>query len=71
MRCVDDKEPDYNSDFWADHDEKCHGVIDDLVDEPGYEDGFFWRCCEQPATLKGCRIGKHRPAKMSAKRARI
>ncbi|KAL3420541.1 hypothetical protein PVAG01_06986 [Phlyctema vagabunda] len=25
-----------DDDFWADHDEDCHGIIEDLMDEPDY-----------------------------------
>ena len=44
-------EPDYNSDFWADHDEDCHGRIEDLGDE--YPEGFMFPCCRQPGDSDG------------------
>ncbi|RDW85422.1 hypothetical protein BP5796_03747 [Coleophoma crateriformis] len=54
------KEPDYESDFWADHDENCHGIIDQLGDEPEYDEGFLWSCCEESGSVKGCMKTKHK-----------
>lgn len=50
-------EPDYESDFWADHDENCHGIISTLRDE--YPEGFIYDCCEEDGTSKGCEVGRH------------
>ncbi|RDW75420.1 hypothetical protein BP6252_06562 [Coleophoma cylindrospora] len=64
------KEADYASDVWADHDENCHGIIDQLDDDPEYEDGFLWDCCEELGSVKGCKKTKHkaRDLNMAAKR---
>ena len=50
-------EPDYESDFWADHDERCHGIIADLGNE--FPEGFIYDCCEKNGTSKGCEVGRH------------
>jgi len=50
---------DDEGDFWADHDEDCHGVIDDLKDE--YPEGFIWDCCDKHGDEPGCRVAKHSP----------
>ena len=50
-------EQDDDSDFWADHDERCHGLIDELKGE--YPEGFKWTCCgEKGDQSSGCEIGK-------------
>jgi hypothetical protein len=45
--------PDYEGDFWTDHDENCHGVIDtdDMREE--YPEGFIWTCCEKSGDEEG------------------
>lgn len=55
------KTVDYASDFWADHDERCHGSMDSFVDDPDYEDGMIWSCCENALDEEGCERGKHVP----------
>jgi hypothetical protein len=49
----------WDDDFWADHDEDCHGTIDlDLVDDcPG---GFRWSCCNGPGDEEACTVGPHK-----------
>ena len=59
--CIGEKEPDYDSEFWCDHDEDCHGHIDDLADEPTYEDGFVWSCCEKIGSGRPCVRSRHKP----------
>jgi hypothetical protein len=51
----------FDSDFWADHDEDCHGRIDDLIDEPDFEDGFQWTCYERLGGEDGCVRSRHKP----------
>ena len=53
-----EREADYESDFWADHDENCHGRINELEDE--YPQGFVWTCCDEIGTADGCETGRHR-----------
>ncbi|KAF5607006.1 uncharacterized protein FSUBG_5464 [Fusarium subglutinans] len=57
---VDDTE-----DFWADHDEDCHGEIDTPEMREEMPDGFRWMCCDKLGGRKGCTKGKHQadPAK--------
>lgn len=56
---IGELEPDYESDFWADHDENCHGTIntDEMREE--FPDGFEWTCCEQLGSAPGCKLGRH------------
>lgn len=41
-------------DFWADHDEKCHGDIDGDFCKMEMPDGYRWDCCNQAGDVKGC-----------------
>ncbi len=53
-------EPDYDSDFWADHDENCHGTIDSDFCRKKYPQGFLWSCCDEPGDDEGgCTTGRH------------
>ncbi len=62
-------EPDQDGDFWADHDEDCHGTIDTEENKEEYPEGFVWTCCDKLGDeLKGCREGKH--VAENSKRAR-
>ncbi|USW57669.1 hypothetical protein Slin15195_G109880 [Septoria linicola] len=66
-----EKEANDASDMWADHDEDCHGTIEDLADDPDFEDGFVWSCCDQAVRTKGCIVSKHEPKQDDAtKKAR-
>lgn len=53
-------EPDDDGDFWADHDENCHGIIDSKEMRDEFPDGFVWTCCERTGTDPGCLLGPHR-----------
>lgn len=64
-----EREPDYESRTWWDHDEDCNGRISDLEDE--YPEGFKYNCCERVGTSEGCRIGTHVEKDTSFKRARF
>lgn len=46
-------------DFWADHDEDCHGIIDSYELQQEYPEGYIYDCCEQPNKTPGCRRGWH------------
>lgn len=52
--------PDYEGDFWADHDEKCHGVIDSAELREEYPDGYIWDCCGETGSHPGCMRGPHK-----------
>ena len=67
IACVGELEPD--DDFWADHDERCHGRIDDLKDD--VPEGFLWDCCDRTGDEEGCRIGTHVDDERYAKRGRF
>ena len=58
-RLVGDMEPDYESDFWADHDENCHGIIDSKESREEYPEGFLWDCCGRIGTDPGCVSFRH------------
>lgn len=50
-----DLEPNYESGFWADTDEKIHGKIDTNTSRREYPEGFIWTCCRKIGTYaKGC-----------------
>ena len=48
-----------DSEFWVDHDEDCHGPIDEDEMKVEYPEGFRWDCCEEHADSKGCETGYH------------
>ncbi|EJT82512.1 hypothetical protein GGTG_02485 [Gaeumannomyces tritici R3-111a-1] len=57
-----DADPDYDGDFWADHDEQCHGTIDSEWARKEFPEGFIWNCCEKiGADAEGCHTGAHVP----------
>jgi hypothetical protein len=57
-RCIGELETDDEGDFWADHDEDCHGRIEDLREE--FPEGFIWSCCNaRGGESDGCEIGHH------------
>lgn len=48
-------------DFWADHDEDCHGEIDTDQMREDFPEGFQWDCCGRLGDRSGCKRGPHRP----------
>ncbi|KAF2145450.1 uncharacterized protein K452DRAFT_283800 [Aplosporella prunicola CBS 121167] len=50
-------------DFWADHDEDCHGVIDTEEMRKMFPEGFMWDCCEVKGDEPGCKESRHRPSR--------
>ncbi|KAF5023118.1 hypothetical protein F66182_4813 [Fusarium sp. NRRL 66182] len=54
-----DLDVDDSNDFWADHDENCHGEIDTPEMREEMPDGFAWSCCGKLGGSKGCTKGKH------------
>jgi hypothetical protein len=69
-RSTGETEPDYDGDFWADHDEDCHGEIDTDDMRKDFPEGFIWSCCEKSGEEKGCRVSVHRPDVEGGKRRR-
>jgi len=53
---------DDEGDFWADHDEDCHGMIDTEEMRREFPEGFSYPCCGQDGTAAGCTRGMHRAA---------
>lgn len=56
-----EKEADMASATWDDHEEDHFGKIDDLADDPEFEDGFLWSCCGGKIRSEGCIVSKHEP----------
>lgn len=56
---VGEKEVDYDCDFWADHDEECHGGFESFVDDPDMASGFMWSCCQHDIEAEGCAMIDH------------
>ncbi|KAK4082343.1 uncharacterized protein Triagg1_2155 [Trichoderma aggressivum f. europaeum] len=52
-------EANYDDDFWADHDEDCHGTIDTDEMREEFPEGFIWNCCDKSGDELGCRWGRH------------
>jgi hypothetical protein len=61
------KELDSMSDFWADHDEDCHGDMESFSNDVDYAEEFVWTCCREYGDADGCKYTTHKP---STKRAR-
>jgi hypothetical protein len=59
---LESKSVDYESDFWADHDENCHGPYESFEDDPHYAGGFIYECCDKPGDDEGCKSTKHKAA---------
>ncbi len=49
-----------DDDFWADHDDLCHGDPASFEDDPDYAEGFIWSCCKKLGDDEGCKTTKHR-----------
>ena len=54
------KSVNYDSDFWADHDENCHGSYESYEDDSEAQEGFTWPCCETTGDNEGCKTTKHK-----------
>lgn len=52
-------EPDDESDFWADHDENCHGTIDSDWCRKEYPEELIYPCCDRDLNSTGCVRGYH------------
>jgi hypothetical protein len=59
-QCLGRKEVNYGAEFWADHDENCHGTCESFEDDPEAQGGFTWSCCETTGDNEGCKITKHK-----------
>ncbi|KJR87490.1 uncharacterized protein SPSK_01945 [Sporothrix schenckii 1099-18] len=64
--------PDFEGDFWADHDEDCHGIIDSDFMRAEFPEGFYWECCERANGTPGCQTRDHHvPLEATRKRAKL
>jgi hypothetical protein len=59
-RNIDTKDVDEAAEIWWDHDENCHGPYKDFVDEPDYQEEFFWLCCDKSGANRGCMMSNHK-----------
>ncbi|KAG2122764.1 hypothetical protein DEU56DRAFT_831229 [Suillus clintonianus] len=71
----DDEECRYHSgnlevdeDFFADHDERCHGPMDTEENRASFPEGFIWDCCDEDTVSEGCETGQHVPGGKFKKR---
>ncbi|KAH7408054.1 hypothetical protein BKA64DRAFT_437947 [Cadophora sp. MPI-SDFR-AT-0126] len=49
-----------DDDFWADHDDQCHGDPHSFEDDPDFAEGFQWNCCDNLGDHEGCMTTKHK-----------
>ncbi|RFU76341.1 cytochrome p450 [Trichoderma arundinaceum] len=61
-------EVDDEGDFWADHDEDCHGIIDSEEMRKEFSEGFTWNCCNKNGEEEGCQMGRHQADPAKSKR---
>jgi hypothetical protein len=55
---LDYSEPDYE--FFVDHDEDCHGVIDSSEMRKEFPEGFIYACCDRTGKEEPCTVDWHR-----------
>ncbi|KAL8802406.1 MAG: hypothetical protein Q9182_003829 [Xanthomendoza sp. 2 TL-2023] len=65
----EETEVDWDGGFWDDHDEDCHGKIDDEDSRITYPEGFKYTCCDGKGNSEGCETRRH-IEKVPAKRMR-
>ena len=67
---VGEKEVDDPGDFWADHDDDCHGDPSILIhddDDGTSQEGTVWSCCDDNDGFhKGCVRTRHVPGQNSS-----
>ncbi|KAK4951950.1 hypothetical protein LTR10_009870 [Elasticomyces elasticus] len=66
-----EKEVDYDSEIWADHDDRCHGYPEALLNDPDYAWGMKWSCCGRSGDEEVCSGGNARRRVGSSKKARV
>ena len=64
------KETDRDSSVWDDYECDIDGDMDDLVDDPECQDGFFWDCCDGKLGSVGCKRTRHRAGNPGEKKRR-
>jgi hypothetical protein len=50
---------DVDEEYFADHDEDCHGPMDTEENRAQFPEGFIWDCCDENALSEGCETGQH------------
>lgn len=66
---TDNSHPD--EDFFADHDEDCHGIIDTDEMREEYPDGFIYECCDRNGEEEPCIKDWHEPTDPEAAKRRL
>ena len=57
--CAGQKAVNHNSELWADYDESARIELQQFVDDPDYESGMMWDCCNNDIESEGCCGMKH------------
>jgi hypothetical protein len=60
MCLLDTKDVYFDDDFWADHDEDCHGTYESFEDDEDFAEGFIWQCCEMRGDEGPCKRTRHK-----------
>ncbi|KAG2075372.1 hypothetical protein BDR04DRAFT_1091552 [Suillus decipiens] len=66
--CYHSGDLDVDEEFFADHDEDCHGPMDTKENRAEFPEGFIWDCCDENALSEGCETGQHVPGGKLKKR---
>ncbi|PGH32947.1 hypothetical protein GX50_04229 [[Emmonsia] crescens] len=57
-----------DDDFFTNHDENRHGIIDCDETRLKYPDGFFYECCDGTGDEKPCTVDRHRERSSKSRR---
>ncbi|KAJ5988154.1 hypothetical protein N7481_003364 [Penicillium waksmanii] len=60
-----------DEDFFADHDEDCHGIIDTDEMREEYPDGYIYECCKRNGEEEPCIKDWHEPTDPEAAKRRL
>ncbi|KAK7902930.1 hypothetical protein LTR67_002576 [Exophiala xenobiotica] len=61
---------DDNSSVWDDFNGHGGNRMEDHVDDPEYQDGFLWTCCDGKLGSGGCKTTRHRAGNSDEKKRR-
>ena len=50
--------------------DECHGPMDTIENRKAFPENFFYECCNQDATFRGCVSERHLERPKSVKKAR-
>ena len=64
---------DYESEIWADHDEACHGELENCIESGDgvYDEGAIWTCCSGSGSAAYCVSSKHKPKLDAVRSAKL